>query len=239
MRLSRTAPLLLCLLALAGARAAGAQEIRSPYRFIERGLSVTPYAGYLWTGSVLTLSDSTEADLGPRSAPVFGARFQARVGGPLAVDVNLGIMPTDRKVYIAEAFRDSTEIRVTDTGRTANALIGMAELGVRFTLTGGRTWNGFAPFIGANGGLAMDLAGSSDAEDDVPETERFDFGPGFAVGVGVGTDWFLTQRFSVRAELQGRLWRLEAPGGFLPRNESDLSEWASASGITLGGSYHF
>ena len=238
MRLPRIALPLLCLLAL-GARAAAAQEIRSPFRYIERTQSVGAFASYLWTDATLALTDTSGAELGPQSAPLFGVRYQARFSGPLSGGLSVGFSPTERKVLLAEPVtRDSTEIRVIDTGRTASVSLLLAEADIVFHLTGPRTWNGLAPFLGGTGGIALDLGGSG--EGDVPRDEQYDFGPTFAVGLRLGTDWFPTQRFSVRAEAQGRIWRLSAPDGFRSQQQTDpIREWASVSGISVGGAFHF
>lgn len=238
MRLPRTLLAVLALLA-ATAGAAGAQSIDSPYRYIQRGQSLSFFGGYLFASPSLTLNDSVSVDIGPRSAPVFGARYQLRFGGPLAAELSLGFSPSDRKVYTAEALRDSTEIRPIDTGRTATSPIAMAELGVVFNLTGPRTWNGLAPFVKATGGLAAEIGGTDEAEENVPEGKRFDFGPAFAVGAGIGTDYFPTERLSVRLELHGRLWRLSAPDGLTPLGDDGIGGWANASAVTLGAAYHF
>jgi hypothetical protein len=236
-RLSRT--LLPALALVLGARAAAAQTITSPYDYVEKAQAVRFWGGYLFTGPSLSLSDSTSAELGPRSAPMFGAQYQVRFSGPLSVALAVGYAPSERKVFTAEALRDSTEIRPIDTGRMAKSPVAMAEASLLFHLTGPRTWHGIAPFLLASGGVAAEVGGRDDTEDDVPATKRYDFGPSFAVGAGVGTDWFATQRLSLRLELHGRLWRLSAPEGFIPSTDQSISEWANASGVTVGAAYHF
>ncbi|HEX2203811.1 MAG TPA: hypothetical protein VHG91_10960 [Longimicrobium sp.] len=237
-RLSRTfAALLGALLLPAGA--AAAQSIPSPYRYLEETQGIQAFAGYLFTDPTINLSDSTAADFGPRSGPLFGLRYGVRVGGPLTFEAGVGFSPSDRKVYAAEAVADSTEIRVLDTGATTSTAVLIGEAALRFSLTGPRAYRGFAPFVRLSGGLAADLAGSGDAEEDLPETERFDFGPAFAVGLGAGTDIYVTPRASIRLQLDGRLWRQSAPEGFRPVNVSGISEWNNASSATVGAVLHF
>ena len=236
-RLSRT--LLPALALVFCARAAAAQSITSPYDYVNKAQSVRLIGGYLFTSPSLALSDSTEAELGPRSAPLVGVQYQLRASGPLSVALMLGYSPSERKVFTAEALADSTAIRPIDTGRMAKSPVAMAEASLIFHLTGPRTWNGLAPFLLASGGVAAEVGGRDETEDDVPATKRYDFGPSFAVGAGVGTDWFPTDRLSLRLELHGRLWRLSAPEGFIPATEQSISEWANASGVTVGAAYHF
>ena len=68
-----------------------------------------------------------------------------------------------------------------------------------------------------NGGLAADIRGtfSEETEAELPSTALFRFGPAFAVGAALGTDWFPNQRTSLRVELGGRLWRMRTPTGLL------------------------
>jgi hypothetical protein len=84
----------------------------------------------------------------------------------------------------------------------------------------------------------MDFAGSSDLEEDLAEGEVVDFGPAFAVGVGAGTDWFLTERLSVRLEARNHLWRLTTPQAFTTTGEED-TEWTNNLGLTLGAALYF
>ncbi|HEX8695170.1 MAG TPA: hypothetical protein VF746_22355 [Longimicrobium sp.] len=238
-RLPRTALfLLLAALALAG-RPAAAQDIRSPLRYIEEAQGLSFFAGYLFSDPRLTLSDTTSVELGPRSAPMFGARYQLRASGPISVNLTAAFIPSERRLFLAEATNDSTEIRVIDPDVTISAPIALAEAGLTFGLTGPRAWNGIAPYVGVSAGLAAEIGGGDDAEDDVPETERFDFGPAFALGLRAGTDVFVTRRAAIRVELGGRLWRQSAPEGFRRSGQAEINEWNNASSIQVGGVFHF
>lgn len=241
-RLSRTLlPALLVLAALAPlGRTAAAQEIDSPIRYIEETQGLSFHVGYLFSDPRFALDDSTRAELGARSAPIFGARYQLRVTGPITGMVSFSFVPSERKLLLAEAANvDSTAIRVIDTGTMVSSPIALAEAGLTLHLTGPRTYRGFAPFVGVNAGLATELGGTSDEEQEVPEQERFDFGPAFAVGGRLGTDIFVTRRAAVRLELNGRLWRQSVPDGFRNINQSGLSEWNNASSVQVGAVLHF
>jgi hypothetical protein len=237
-RLPRTALVLLAALALP-ARPAAAQEIRSPLRYIEEAQGLSFFAGYLFSDPELTLSDTTSVELGPRSAPMFGARYQLRASGPISVNLAAAFIPSERRLFLAEAVNDSAEIRVIDPGTTVSAPIALVEGGVTFGLTGPRAWNGIAPFVGVSAGLAAELGGSEEAEEEVPGPERFDFGPAFALGLRAGTDVFVTRRAAVRVELNGRLWRQSAPEGFRMGGQAEINEWNNASSVQVGGVFHF
>jgi hypothetical protein len=238
-RIPRTSLAALAVLALA-ARPAAAQTIQSPIRYVDQSQGIEPFVGYVFTDANLNLTDSTSADLGPRSAPIFGLRYTIRVSGPLSLRASAGYMPSKREVFFAElAAPDSSQIRPVDTGRRVSTGVLLVEAGVLFHLTGPRTVHNLAPFVGVNGGFARAITGSDPQESDIPAPERYDFGPSFAVGVSGGTDLFLTRRVALRLELNGRLWRESAPEGFRSATQSKISEWNNASSAQLGAVLHF
>ena len=236
-RTTRTA-LLLAAALLPAARASAAQTIPSPYRYVETTQSVGAFAGYLWAERSVSITDSTSVGLGPASAPVAGIRYQLRATGPLSVDASLAVSPSERRIIKAAFVDDSSRVEGQDLGLTVPSTIVMADLGLRFNLTGPRTWRGLAPFVAGSAGLVADVRGTFDEEAELEEDERFRFGPSLAVGAALGTDWFPTPSLSLRLEGQGRLWRMSTPTGFsLTRGER--SEWNPVAGITLGGAIHF
>jgi hypothetical protein len=228
----------LAVLALA-ARPAGAQGIQSHIRYVDQAQRLGPFAGWVFTNPNVTLNDSTTAELGPQSAPIFGVSYSMRASGPVSIVASLGYVASTRKVFLAEAINDSLTIRAIDTGREASLGILMLESGVLFHLTGPRTYRNLAPFVGARVGYARQVSGRDTAQASVPETERYRFGPAFAVGANVGTDLFLTHTLSVRMELDGRLWRVSAPAGFRSAGVSKLAEWNNASSARIGAALHF
>lgn len=240
MRFSRTA-LLLALALAAGARAAAAQTIPSPYRYLEQTQSVGVFGGYLFMDPDVSLTDSTSLPMGPQSGPVFGVRYQVRASGPLSVEASLAVSPTDRRLFTVTVRPDSTFGEPVDLETTVPATVVMADVGLRFHLTGPRTWNGLAPFVVGMGGLVGDARGTfEEEEEDVREEARFRFGPSFAVGAGLGTDWFPTSNASIRIEAGGRLWRMSTPTGFLGGNpNAERKEWNPAVSISVGGAFHF
>lgn len=237
-RLRPTLPALAAALLFAALPAA-AQGIESPFRYLDKTQGLEAWAGYLFTSPNLVLTDSTSAELGPQSAPMVGLRYQLRFTGPLSGEVGVAFAPSERKIYAAEANADSTEIRVFDQNVTADAPLLMGETALRFSLTGARTWNGVAPFLRLSAGVVADLGGDAPEEANLPEPERFEFGPAFALGLGAGTDIYLARRAAIRVQLDGRLWRLGAPEGFLPRTVESIRKWKNASTASIGGAFFF
>ena len=237
MRLSRTV-LLLALALAAGARAAAAQTIPSPYDYIEQTQAIGLFGGYLFTDPDASITDSTSVPLGPQSGPVFGIRYQVRAAGPLSIDASVGVSPTERRLFGTTTNTDSAFTGVVDLETTVPATVLMADVGLRFFVTGPRTWNGLAPFVIGAGGMVGDVRGTFGKEADIDENARFRFGPSFAVGAGLGTDWFPVPNASLRVEAMGRLWRMSTPSGFLAPTD-ERSQWNPAVGITVGGALHF
>jgi hypothetical protein len=238
MRLSRTA-LLLALALTAGTRAAAAQTITSPYQHVDPTQSTGVFTGYLFNDVDVSLTDSTSLPMAPASGPVFGVRYQVRAAGPLSIEGSIGISPTDRRLFATEMDEDSIFTGVVDLETTVPATLLMVDVGLRFFLTGPRTWNGLAPFVVGMGGLVGDIRGTFAEEAEISDEALFRFGPSFAVGAGIGTDWFPVPNASLRIEATGRLWRVETPTGFLTLRTDERSEWNPAVGITVGGALHF
>lgn len=239
MRFTRTA-LLLALALAAGVRAAAAQTIPSPYQHIEQTKSVGVFGGYMFNDPDISLTDSTSLPIGPQPGPLFGVRFQARASGPLSIEAGVGVSPTDRRLFSVTTRADSSFGDPVDLETTVPSTLLMGDVGLRFHLTGARTWNGLAPFVVGTGGLAADVRGTFDEEKDVRKEALFRFGPAFAVGAGFGTDWFPTSNASIRIEAAGRLMRMSTPNAFLGGNpNAERSEWNSAVSISVGGAFHF
>lgn len=227
--LSATLLALAALLSSAAVQALQAQDIPSPYRYVETTQSAAAFAGYLWT-------DRGDPQIGPHSAPLLGASYRVRLTGPLSGQVLVGVMPTSRTLFQAPVPGDSA-FPIRPVGE-ASALLVAAQAGMVFTLTGPRTWNGLAPYAAADVGLVADVTGGGDADEAIPQDQRFDFGPGLAVGVSLGTDWYLSERLSLRLEARDQLWRIETPQGLIFGLGSE-TEWTHNLGITIGTALHF
>jgi hypothetical protein len=218
------ASLLVFALLAAGSRLA-AQVVPSPYRFLENSQTVTVYGGYVAT-------ERGDLDTGPHSGPLVGIQYLGRFAGPLSGTAGVSYIASQRTVFDVATTGGLTALGETD------AHLLQAEAGLEFTVTGARTWHSLAPFIGATVGLITDLAGGSQLEEDAElgETEVIDFGPSFAVGGSAGTDWYLTERVSIRAAARGHLWRFTTPAGLAG---SERTEWLKNGGGTLGVAIHF
>jgi hypothetical protein len=234
----RIALAVLALLALAAGPAA-AQGIQSHIRYVEQAQRIGPFAGWVFANPDIAVTDSTTVEIGPRAAPIFGLQYELRASGPLSLVASAGYIPSTRKVFLAEAILDSSQVRAIDTGREASVGILLLETGLVFHLTGPRTYRNLAPYVGARIGYARQVSGKDSAQASVPEFERYRFGPAFAVAGNLGTDVFLSRSLSVRLELNGRLWRESAPAGFRATGETKLTRWNNASSAQIGAALHF
>jgi opacity protein-like surface antigen len=214
------------------AQPASAQRVDSPYRFLDQSQFVSLWGGYV------AASDG-RIDNGPESAPIFGASWALRVSGPFAINIEAGYMPTTR--MIRDTVFDEAQSVYEPLGETDfNLLTAMGNL--RLNLTGARTWHGLQPFALVGAGLALDLAGGSDIEAEMPANARFDFGTSFAGQLGAGVDWFPTSHVSIRVDARDMFWKLPAPEAFLlTENGARLarSEWEQNFVLAAGLSIHF
>ncbi|MEX0912829.1 MAG: hypothetical protein WD737_04405 [Gemmatimonadota bacterium] len=205
-----------------------AQTIPSPFRFIETKHAIGTYFGHLQT-------DPGELDLGPNPAPLIGAKYSLHFTGPLSGTVALGVSATDRTLY---ARGTETDAPLVSLGSTDMFLM-LGEAGMRFQFTGPRAWRRIAPFATATAGFATNLlTGSDEREEAIPAEQHFSFGPGLAGGIGLGSDFFLSERVSLHTEFRDYLWRLTTPLG-LSETGSRQGDWTHNFSLTLGGAIHF
>jgi hypothetical protein len=222
------ASLFLLLISLADVSAVAAQRIDSPYRYIETNQSIGPFIGYMKT-------DPGSQGLGPKSGAVIGMRYNIRLNGPVTLEAQVGYLPTTRTVR--DTVFQGTQRRALGT---ADMQILLADLDVRFNLTGARTWHRLAPFLLFGGGVALDAHGTNAIDLTLPSNERFKFGTTFAGVLGAGVETFLTSRIGLRGDVRGTLWKLHTPSPFLVRNPLvPGQQWTQ--NVLFSGSlaYHF
>jgi hypothetical protein len=96
------------------------------------------------------------------------------------------------------------------------------EADLQLNLTGGKTWNRLAPFIGAGIGLAW-------AEDTPADRGVFELGTKFYFAPHAGLRLFVTDRFHLRGDARVMFWKLNYPNS----SEWDTSGWYQA-GLGFG-----
>lgn len=219
-------------LLLAVAPAAG-QSIDSPYRFVEHSQTAGLLGGHISTAK-------GPLGLGPESAIAFGGRYGITVTGPFVFEVELMFAPTTRAVLDTAFTSGPDSAHVVAGEADMSLLLGMANL--RFNVTGARTWYDLQPFVIFGGGIITDLAGDAAADEDVVADARFEFGTSFAGQVGLGAEYHLSPRWTLRADARSALWKLKNPTAFRLQDEERVlpaDQWESNTVLTAGFSMRF
>jgi hypothetical protein len=221
---------LLAVLTASAVRPASAQEISSPYRFIETGRELSAFSGWM--------SDATgRFGFGPRGGPTFGLRFGVGVAGPIELEADLGWSSLTRDV-------------IDPTGSGGPAVIAEADVGqyhalvrLQTAITGRRTWNGMQPLFWTGIGLRGDFSGTQSADLAIAEQYRYDTGTKFAATFGGLIRFVIGERWAGRLEAGALLYRLDTPAGY---SEEDLGfeavgqdEWVTAPTFGVSFGYRF
>lgn len=209
---------------------ASAQSIPSPYEYLERRQEVGPFVGQM--------SASTGSfGYAPSGGLLYGARYAIELSGPLSFEGRLAGVRASREVVDPSRVEGDRVLGEVDTP------IMLIDVGFRFTLTGRRSWHGLAPFIGAGGGMAIDMGDKAGLDERLLPEDVFDFGNSFFGTIGGGTRWFLTDRIAARADGLFSLWKVDTPPGFSDpaRDFGNVSdgEWLAATSFTLALLYRW
>lgn len=230
MRIPLSAALVAGGLLAVAARPGAAQQISSPYRFVETNQEVAVVGGYLNPAS-------GRFGFGPSSAVLVGGRWGIQISGPLGFEAAADVRSGSRDVVdpgLAEEDRIVGE---------ADVLLGSAEGRLVLTLTGDRTWNGFAPFVALGGGMIFDLSGDDPTDEILLPEDRFDFGSSFLGTAGAGTRAYLTDRFVLRGDATFSLYKIDTPPGYSDPDRGfeavEEGEWVSGLALTLSLGYRF
>lgn len=164
---------------------------RSPFRDIATRHSITFFGGRF-------SGNTAEAGVGAQPGAVFGIRGRARLTGPIDLMVNFATIDSKRIVI------DPTQPAATRvTGPVSYRLVA-ADIGLLVTLTGAKTWHGFAPYVGAGLGVTM------------PTRSRIDPGgyqakTNFTIAPTIGLRLHVGQRVALNVEARDNTIRYEWP----------------------------
>ena len=206
----------------------GHEPARSPYLDLEYGQELTLLGGYLRTRH-------DPAGIAPKSGPVVGVRYEARLTGPLAVSVDMLGGSGNRDVI--DPLKPVASRKI---GTQSNAVVA-ADVALALNLTGERSWHRLVPQIRAGVGLV-----SSRAQDD---SSGFAFGTRFAFTMGGGVKLVPAgRRFQIRADVTDRIFKLDYPDAYyrLASDNTSVLPGSTAksfythhTALTVGVSYLF
>jgi hypothetical protein len=180
----------------------------SPYRDIPKGHTFTPFAAYF-------AGDGGRFGVAPHDGQVYGFRYDIRTGSTIQMGLLLGHGQMQRVIL------DSLVGFGAVTG-TVDQSTTFVEADLQLNLTGGKTWNRLAPFIGAGIGLAW-------AEDIPADRSGFELGTKFLFAPHAGLRLFVTDHIHLRGDARVLFWKLNYPNS----SEWDTSGWYQA-GLGFG-----
>jgi hypothetical protein len=210
----------------------GHDPAHSPFRAITGRTSLSGIGGYVG-GSAGRLG------IGPTGSWVVGLRYEMRLTGPTDASLTLTRGQFDRLVPDPGAPADSQL-----TGPVSQSVI-FVEGGLQILLSGDKTWNRLAPYVGASLGLGF---GSK-----VPaDSSGYRFNAKFLTGPLAGVRLYPGGGLLLRLEGRLAFWRLRYPQTFFaaparapddpslldPNQESD-TDWTAHPMILLGLGWSF
>lgn len=214
--------------ALAGAQDVGYLPDQSPYQDLGYRQELTFFAGYY-------SASGDPAGVGPTSAPMIGARYEIRLGGPAQFYASLAGSRTDRTVLDPTKGPDDRVLGVQDV----NLL--MADLGISANLTGQKSWHGLVPNVAAGLGVASDLTGK--------DPGGFRLGTPFALSFGGGLKWVSSGPVALRADVTDHLFQVRYPDSYyvvpatgvpaIREAAAKQNVWTHNVALTLGVVYQF
>lgn len=202
---------------------------RSPYADLEFRQEATVFAGYYNAGT-------DRVGVAPGSGPMFGVRYDLRLGGPASLTSKLAYVSAQRTVIDP---RRPADDRVVQTD--ASWPVYIADVGISLNLTGQRSYRRLVPFVNGGLGIATDLKGGADVG-------AWKFGTPFAFSLGAGIKWVPTGNIQARIDVSDQLYQIKYPNSYYVTASDGTSvlevrdaksDWTSNLGLTLGVSYLF
>jgi hypothetical protein len=189
----------------------------SPYHDLAKGSSFTIIAGRL-------LGDGGRLGVGPNSGNTYGARFDLRAAHALSIGIGV------EQANLQRLLIDPTQPAAQRVTGPVDENVTFLEALLTLNLTGGKTWHGFAPFVGLVGGAAFGTRTPAD-------TSGYNFGTKGFFAPATGFRLFLGDRFHIRGEVLGNFWKLAYPTSYRSGTDpvtADAKEWNLAPWFAVG-----
>lgn len=183
----------LLLLALAGSASAqvGYPPDRSPYKDRDYNREWTYFGGQF-------RAERDPVGVAPTNGPIAGIRWQMHLTGPLYFGVRLAGASVERKVIDPAKRLSERELG------TEKVPMAFGDVALEMSLTGHKTWRGFAPFVNGGTGFTADLRGANDVG-------SYRFGMPFTLSLGTGFSWTPARNWSLRVDWSHFLYRISYP----------------------------
>lgn len=208
----------------------GHDPARSPYRDLRYSQFLSASAGYVFGGG-------GQLGIGPHQGPVALLRHEFLADRTITIAIQGGY---------ARAERNYADLGATQGPRVKGPEhqgVTFGEGVLQFNLTGGKTWNGLAPYLSAGIGLAFGEGLDQDSS-------GYRFGTKFFVAPGLGVRAFLTRRLYLRLEARTLFWNLSYPDAYRSRDPDgfgpltpllagQLKEWSPVPMLHAGLGYAF
>lgn len=199
----------------------GHNPAHSPYHDIQRGSTVRVVGGY-FSGS------RGKIPVGPTDGPTGGLRYEVAASGVFTFAAGLAYAQTDAYYF------DPLDTLAPRRGPVDNDVL-FADVGLQASLTGGKSWHRFQPYVGVTLGLAI---GSTIAAD----TSGYNFGTKLSYGPEGGLRWYPARRLSMELSYRLVLYKQQYPFSYIPTLVStsrDLAETTKHPWVTLGVGWTF
>lgn len=216
------------------AQQVGTAPERSPFKDILTHEGFTLLAGRF-------AGNPGAAHTGVRPGFMLAGKLDVRVSGAMAISATFGEVWTSRKQINAGGTVADT---AKDVGNLDVRLI-TADLGLVLSLTGDKSWHGFAPYVALAAGIVTPSA-------NVVDPGGFALGTDFSVVPSIGTRFFISRRLALRFEARDYYYRYTFPLSFydrpyaghanyspvLSQNVGDR-EWYQTFALSVGVTYGF
>jgi hypothetical protein len=174
---------------------------RSPYRDRDYNRDWTFFGGQF----------SAERDpvgVAPTDGPMAGIRWQMHMTGPIYFGLRLAGASVERRVI-----DPAKRVAERELG-TERVPMAFADMALEMSLTGHKTWRGFAPFINGGLGFVGDLRGSNDVG-------SYRFGVPFTMTLGTGVSWTPAKNWSLRLDWSHYIYRIQYPTTYYLKTTED------------------
>lgn len=201
----------------------------SPYIDLEYKQEATLFGGYYNAGT-------DRVGVAPGSGPLFGVRYDLRLGGPASLTT---------KFAYASSKRSIIDPRRPAANRVVQADVAwpvyMADVGISLNLTGQRSYRRLVPFVNGALGVASDFKGGADVG-------AWKFGTPFAFSFGGGIKFVPSGNLQARIDISDQLYQIKYPSSYYVTASDGTSvlgttdaksDWTSNIGLTFGLSYLF